>query len=102
MCHFIACDNKMMSAPNPLRHSEGVGGIGAKEEDAVAAFKKQQEIRQPETGEMTGSQAGMRTKPDCGEESYVGSGKLKDKVILITGEDGAQTLAHDPLVTATQ
>jgi hypothetical protein len=91
-----------MTAPYPLRRSEGMGGIGAKEEDAVAAFKKQQEIRQPETGEMTGSQAGMRTKPDCGEEAYVGSGKLKDKVVLITGENDARTLTHDPLVTATQ
>lgn len=29
----------------------------------------------------------MRTKPDHGEESYVGKGLLKGKVALIAGED---------------
>ena len=29
----------------------------------------------------------MRTKPDFGEESYVGHGRLKDKVALVTGAD---------------
>ena len=34
-----------------------------------------------------GLTANMRTKPDHGEESYVGKGLLKDKVALITGGD---------------
>lgn len=36
---------------------------------------------------MTAPQSEMRVKPDCGEESYRGSGKLKDKVAIITGGD---------------
>ena len=34
-----------------------------------------------------GLTANMRTKPDHGEESYVGKGLLRDKVALITGGD---------------
>jgi NAD(P)-dependent dehydrogenase (short-subunit alcohol dehydrogenase family) len=34
-----------------------------------------------------GSEQAMRTKPDHGESSYRGSGRLKDKVALITGAD---------------
>ena len=41
------------------------------------------EPRQPRPG-LT---VNMRTKPDHGEESYVGKGLLKDKVALITGGD---------------
>jgi len=41
------------------------------------------EPQQPRPGLV----ANMRTKPDHGEESYVGKGLLKDKVALITGGD---------------
>lgn len=41
------------------------------------------EPQQPRPGLTTE----MRTKPDHGEESYVGKGLLKDKVALITGGD---------------
>jgi|SRR5579883_2369455 len=41
------------------------------------------EPRQPTPGHETG----MRTKPDHGEESYRGFGRLKEKVALITGAD---------------
>ena len=40
---------------------------------------------QPQDG--TGLETGMRTKPDHGEQSYVGRGALKGKVALITGGD---------------
>ena len=34
-----------------------------------------------------GTQQDMRPKPDCGEESYRGTGQLKGKVAVITGAD---------------
>lgn len=34
-----------------------------------------------------GSQAEMTPRPDCGEDSYVGSGRLTNRVALITGAD---------------
>src|SRR5688500_7092619 len=40
---------------------------------------------QPETG--PGSEEKMRDKPDYGESSYVGFGRLTDKIALITGGD---------------
>lgn len=36
---------------------------------------------------VPGSQAKMNPLPDCGEESYKGSGRLEGKVALITGAD---------------
>ena len=36
---------------------------------------------------VPGIQSEMRPLPDCGEESYKGSGKLTDKVAVITGGD---------------
>ena len=39
------------------------------------------------TVEMPGSQEPMHPGPDCGEQSYVGLGRLKGKVALITGGD---------------
>ena len=37
--------------------------------------------------EPPGDQSQMRPVPDCGEDSYRGSGKLEDKVAVITGGD---------------
>ena len=37
--------------------------------------------------EVPGIQSEMRPVPDCGEESYKGSGKLEGKVAVITGGD---------------
>ena len=37
--------------------------------------------------EFPGTQQEMRPKPDCGEESYRGTGQLEGKVALITGGD---------------
>lgn len=37
--------------------------------------------------EFPGSQAQMDPRPDCGEHSYQGSGRLRDKVAVITGAD---------------
>ncbi|MEA7543896.1 hypothetical protein ONO12_28095, partial [Salmonella enterica subsp. enterica serovar Montevideo] len=34
-----------------------------------------------------GVQAKMTPVPDCGEKSYVGSGRLKDRKALVTGGD---------------
>jgi len=36
---------------------------------------------------VPGSQRSMQPSPDCGEHSYKGAGRLKDKVALITGGD---------------
>jgi NAD(P)-dependent dehydrogenase (short-subunit alcohol dehydrogenase family) len=36
---------------------------------------------------MPGSEEAMDPKPDCGEDSYKGSGKLKDRKAVITGGD---------------
>ncbi|MFT0867890.1 SDR family oxidoreductase [Pseudomonas sp. CAM1A] len=36
---------------------------------------------------VPGSQAKMQPYPDCGEQTYIGSGRLQDKVALITGAD---------------
>ena len=36
---------------------------------------------------VPGSQRTMQPQPDCGEQSYTGSGRLKGKVALITGGD---------------
>lgn len=37
---------------------------------------------------VPGSQARMQPYPDCGEQTYAGSGRLQDKIALITGADG--------------
>ena len=37
--------------------------------------------------EVPGIQSEMTPVPDCGEESYKGSGKLTGKVAVITGGD---------------
>src|ERR1700710_490633 len=36
---------------------------------------------------VPGSNDAMRPKPDYGEESYRGSGRLRDKTVLLTGGD---------------
>jgi NAD(P)-dependent dehydrogenase (short-subunit alcohol dehydrogenase family) len=41
----------------------------------------------PQQQEPPGSQADMRPRPDCGEESYEGHGRLTGKAALITGAD---------------
>ncbi|OAI84690.1 SDR family oxidoreductase [Pseudomonas putida] len=37
--------------------------------------------------DVPGSQRKMEPYPDCGEQSYAGSGRLQDKIALITGGD---------------
>lgn len=41
----------------------------------------------PQTQDKPGIEAEMRPRPDYGEASYVGYGRLKDRVALITGGD---------------
>ena len=41
----------------------------------------------PQQQEVPGAQSRMTPVPDCGEDSYQGSGKLTDKVAVITGGD---------------
>jgi NAD(P)-dependent dehydrogenase (short-subunit alcohol dehydrogenase family) len=41
----------------------------------------------PQQQQPPGTQAEMEPRPDCGEESYEGSGRLEGKVALITGAD---------------
>ena len=52
----------------------------------------------PQQQEVPGVQSKMTPVPDCGEESYMGSGKLTDKVAVITGGDSgigrAVTIAY--------
>jgi hypothetical protein len=36
---------------------------------------------------VPGSQSNMQPYPDCGEQTYVGSGRLAGKIALITGAD---------------
>ena len=43
------------------------------------------QLRQQKT--PPGSQAAMEPVPDCGEASYVGSGRLEGKIALVTGGD---------------
>ena len=43
------------------------------------------QLRQQQT--PPGSQAAMEPVPDCGEASYVGSGRLEGKIALVTGGD---------------
>jgi NAD(P)-dependent dehydrogenase (short-subunit alcohol dehydrogenase family) len=52
---------------------------GPSEEDTMNQPAQQQE--------PPGHQSAMTPRPDCGEESYRGSGRLTDKVALITGAD---------------
>ena len=48
--------------------------------------KKKPPFREKEQ-EHPGSEAEMKVKPDFGEESYKGHGRLKDRVAVITGAD---------------
>ncbi|WP_407316454.1 SDR family oxidoreductase [Pseudomonas sp. nanlin1] len=41
----------------------------------------------PQAQAVPGSQRKMVPQPDCGEQSYVGSGRLEGKIALITGAD---------------
>lgn len=45
-----------------------------------------------------GIQAKMTPVPDCGEKTYVGSGRLKDRKALVTGGDSG-SVALPPLLT---
>ena len=42
---------------------------------------------EPQQGRRPGMETEMRNKPDHGEESYRGHGRLRDRVALITGGD---------------
>ena len=41
----------------------------------------------PQQQDVPGVQREMTPRPDCGEQSYRGSGRLTDKVAVITGGD---------------
>ncbi len=55
-------------------------------QDDPKAFGEKPPFPQPEL-EYPGLESDMTPLPDYGEESYTGSGKLEDKVALITGGD---------------
>ena len=44
----------------------------------------------PQAQAVPGSQKKMDPYPDCGEQSYKGSGRLANKIALITGADVAR------------
>jgi NAD(P)-dependent dehydrogenase (short-subunit alcohol dehydrogenase family) len=73
--------------------SAGAGhGIARSEEQQIKHTQQQQESRRSqtepqETRKMTAPQSAMRTKPDCGEQSYKGANKLRGKAAVITGGD---------------
>jgi NAD(P)-dependent dehydrogenase (short-subunit alcohol dehydrogenase family) len=52
-----------------------------REQGPKPPFKGEKEQEKP------GSEAAMRNKPDFGEESYRGLGRMKDQVALVTGGD---------------
>lgn len=47
----------------------------------------QEQLQPPQSQELPGSEAQMTPKPQAEDSKYQGSGKLKDKVALITGAD---------------
>jgi NAD(P)-dependent dehydrogenase (short-subunit alcohol dehydrogenase family) len=47
----------------------------------------QSDLKKEHEQEAPGIQAEMRNTPDCGETSYVGHDRLKDKIALVTGGD---------------
>ena len=55
--------------PDPTSEQKGKGGF------------------EPQTQAWPGSEAELRPRADHGEETYVGTGKLKDRVALVTGGD---------------
>lgn len=67
----------MSLAANPKEHE----GVPIKEKGAQPPFKEQAEFEPP------GVTSEMSPKPDHGEQTYKGFGRLKDKVALITGGD---------------
>ena len=40
---------------------------------------------EPQSQPIPGSSSAMRPQPDYGEDSYRGTGRLKDKKVLLTG-----------------
>jgi len=42
---------------------------------------------EPQPQPVPGSSSAMRPQPDYGEDSYAGTGRLKDKKVLLTGGD---------------
>ena len=49
--------------------------------------KKEQKLQPPQQQEAPGVESEMTPKPKADDEQYRGSGKLQDKVALITGAD---------------
>lgn len=74
-----------MAAPRPTATSD------TPPEAAVHRTGKELQQRVATSGQptqpMPASQAEMRVKPDCGETSYRGSGRLAGKRVLLTGGD---------------
>lgn len=64
-----------------------MGGLGDEATLQKRMYKLQKERGAESHPEMTAPQSTMRSKPDCGEESYTGSGKLREKVVIVTGGD---------------
>jgi NAD(P)-dependent dehydrogenase (short-subunit alcohol dehydrogenase family) len=76
-------------------HTRGADDLAAKTPDprqnqgAIQDRYEKEQKRRPAQSQdgPPGEQREMRPRPDCGEETYKGSGKLAGKVALITGGD---------------
>jgi NAD(P)-dependent dehydrogenase (short-subunit alcohol dehydrogenase family) len=87
---MVAGGTASSGQPAKLQSTAACAGLGP-EAEVQKRFFEQQSFREkrPETDEkgLSQAQASMRTKPDCGEEGYRGSGKMLGKIALITGGD---------------
>lgn len=75
-----------------LKNESGNGGLGPEAAVQQTFFGMQQEraksfAGEPKQHETASRQHAMMFTPDCGESSYVGSGKMKGKRAVITGGD---------------
>ncbi|MCB0324943.1 MAG: SDR family oxidoreductase [Bdellovibrionales bacterium] len=57
------------------------------EAELQARYRRLDEVPPQNQDTQPGTQQEMTPEPDCGEETYEGSGKLRGKVALITGGD---------------
>jgi len=87
---MVAGGTASSGQPAKLQSTAACAGLGPEAEVQKRFFEQQSfRERRPETDEkgLSQAQASMRTKPDCGEEGYRGSGKMLGKIALITGGD---------------
>src|SRR5918995_102039 len=75
------------AAPFARRFADGTNGNRGRRADQPPPPPGPQPPFPEQAQEPPGTEAAMEPRADHGEESYVGHGRLKDKVALITGAD---------------